>query len=167
MQPAFRSIFRCHSLSPFVTLSAGRTTVASFACTFFDVDFAIYQRFGGPKSRAASGQSASRCSSTNSGSGDRLRHPSNDEIPMFLGNNRVGVFNLYKLKVQLFTEKKIEPITTFADRRLLPPRARGCSMSFVSADCQHGASALGLSRCSTRRLARSGGSRIHRRPTRT
>jgi hypothetical protein len=52
---------------------------------------------------------------------------------MFRGNNRVGVFIMYKLKVQPFTEKKIELVTTFADRRLLPPRAPGCSMSFVSA----------------------------------
>ena len=52
---------------------------------------------------------------------------------MFRGDDRVGVFILYKLKVQPFTEKKIELVTTFADRRLLPPRAPGCSMSFVSA----------------------------------
>jgi hypothetical protein len=67
MQPAFRSIFRCYLLSPFVTLSAGGVglsfknaafqprlydqgnptpegeshTVASFTSTFCDVDFAI------------------------------------------------------------------------------------------------------------------------------
>jgi hypothetical protein len=116
-----------HSLPPFVTLSAGRTTIASFTCTFCDVDFAIYQRLGRPKSRAASGQSASRCSSTNSGT-DFGIPPKTRYL-----NNRVGVFILYKLKVQPFTEKKIELVTTFADRRLLPPRARGCLMSFVSA----------------------------------
>ena len=163
MQPAFRSIFRCYLLSPFVTLSAGgvgpsfksgcskprlydqgksdarrrvalrsRVSLAHFAMWTLRL---ITQGFGRPRSRAASGQSASRYSSTLgiAGSGDRLRHPSKDEMPMFRGDDLVGVFILYKLKVQPFTEKKIELVTTFADRRLLPPRARGCSMSFVSA----------------------------------
>ena len=57
MQPAFRSIFRYHSLSPFVSrpaalapasrvAKASRTPVARFTCTFCDVDFPIDQTEG-------------------------------------------------------------------------------------------------------------------------
>jgi GAF domain-containing protein len=38
---------------------------------------------------------------------------------MFRGDDRVGVFILYKLKVQPFTEKKIELVTTFVDRAVI------------------------------------------------
>ena len=38
---------------------------------------------------------------------------------MFRSDDLVGVFILYKLKVQPFTEKKIELVTTFADQPVI------------------------------------------------
>ncbi len=50
-------------------------------------------------------------------------------VPMFRGDDIVGVFILYKLEVQPFTDKQIELVTISPIRPSSPSRTRGCSTS--------------------------------------